>query len=115
MKFTRLLLIAILTFFITCGQESAEDVALNAIKALISGNAKKLSEYFVLDEVTQGEQNAIKSKLNEISQEFQEKIAKNGGFAILRICFRKGIFILKFEGFTGFNNTFCICSQFCKA
>ena len=79
MKFTRLLLIAILTFFITCGQDSAEDVALNAIKALISGNAKKLSEYFVLDEVTQGEQNAIKSKLNEISQELQEKIAKNGG------------------------------------
>ena len=79
MKFTRLLLIAILTFFITCGKDSPEDVALNAIKALISGNAKKLREYFVLDEVTQGEQNAIKSKLNEISQELQEKIAKNGG------------------------------------
>ena len=81
MKFTRLLLIAILTFFITCGQDSAEDVALNAIKALISGNDKKLSEYFALDEVTksQGEQSAIKSKLNEISQELQEKIAKNGG------------------------------------
>ena len=81
MKFTRLLLIAILTFFITCGQESAEDVALNAIKALISGNDKKLSEYFALDEVTksQGEQSAIKSKLKETSQELQEKIAKNGG------------------------------------
>ena len=81
MKFTRLLLIAILTFFITCGQDSPEDVALNAIKALISGNDKKLSEYFALDEVTksQGEQSAIKSKLNEISQELQEKIAKNGG------------------------------------
>ena len=81
MKFTRLLLIAILTFFITCGQDSPEDVALNAIKALISGNAKKLSEYFALDEVTksQGEQSAIKSKLKETSQELQEKIAKNGG------------------------------------
>ena len=81
MKFTRLLLIAILTFFITCGQDSAEDVALNAIKALISGNDKKLSEYFALDEVTksQGEQSAIKSKLKETSQELQEKIAKNGG------------------------------------
>ncbi|MCI7246546.1 MAG: DUF4878 domain-containing protein [Campylobacter sp.] len=81
MKFTRLLLIAILTFFITCGQESAEDVALNAIKALISGNDKKLNEYFALDEVTksQGEQSAIKSKLKETSQELQEKIAKNGG------------------------------------
>ena len=81
MKFTRLLLIAILTFFITCGQESPEDVALNAIKALISGNDKKLSEYFALDEVTksQGEQSAIKSKLKETSQELQEKIDKNGG------------------------------------
>ena len=81
MKVTRLLLITILTFFITCGQESAEDVALNAIKALISGNDKKLSEYFALDEVTksQGEQSAIKSKLKETSQELQEKIAKNGG------------------------------------
>ena len=81
MKFTRLLLIAILTFFITCGQDSPEDVALNAIKALISGNDKKLSEYFALDEVTksQGEQSAIKSKLKETSQELQEKIAKNGG------------------------------------
>ena len=81
MKFTRLLLIAILTFFITCGQESPEDVALNAIKALISGNDKKLSEYFALDEVTksQGEQSAIKNKLKETSQELQEKIAKNGG------------------------------------
>ena len=79
MKFTRLLLITILTFFITCGQDSAEDVALNAIKALISGNAKKLSEYFILDKVTQGEQSAIKSKLKETSQELQEKIAKNGG------------------------------------
>ena len=81
MKFTRLLLIAILTFFITCGQESAEDVALNAIKALISGNDKKLSEYFALDVITksQGEQSAIKSKLKETSQELQEKIAKNGG------------------------------------
>ena len=81
MKFTRLLLIAILTFFITCGQDSPEDVALNAIKALISGNDKKLSEYFALDEVTksQGEQSAIKSKLKETSQELQEKIANNGG------------------------------------
>lgn len=81
MKVTRLLLIAILTFFITCGQDSPEDVALNAIKALISGNDKKLSEYFALDEVTksQGEQSAIKSKLKETSQELQEKIAKNGG------------------------------------
>ena len=81
MKFTRLLLIAILTFFITCRQDSPEDVALNAIKALISGNDKKLSEYFALDEVTksQGEQSAIKSKLKETSQELQEKIAKNGG------------------------------------
>ena len=81
MKFTRLLLIAILTFFITCGQDSPEDVALNAIKALISGNDKKLSEYFALDEVTksQGEQSAIKNKLKETSQELQEKIAKNGG------------------------------------
>ena len=81
MKFTRLLLIAILTFFITCGQDSPEDVALNAIKALISGNDKKISEYFALDEVTksQGEQSAIKSKLKETSQELQEKIAKNGG------------------------------------
>lgn len=81
MKFTRLLLITILTFFITCGQDSPEDVALNAIKALISGNDKKLSEYFALDEVTksQGEQSAIKSKLKETSQELQEKIAKNGG------------------------------------
>ena len=81
MKFTRLLRIAILTFFITCGQDSPEDVALNAIKALISGNDKKLSEYFALDEVTksQGEQSAIKSKLKETSQELQEKIAKNGG------------------------------------
>ena len=81
MKFTRLLLIASLTFFITCGQDSPEDVALNAIKALISGNDKKLSEYFALDEVTksQGEQSAIKSKLKETSQELQEKIAKNGG------------------------------------
>ena len=81
MKFTRLLLIAILTLFITCGQDSPEDVALNAIKALISGNDKKLSEYFALDEVTksQGEQSAIKSKLKETSQELQEKIAKNGG------------------------------------
>ena len=81
MKFTRLLLIAILTFSITCAQESAEDVALNAIKALISGNDKKLSEYFALDEVTksQGEQSAIKSKLKETNQELQEKIAKNGG------------------------------------
>ena len=81
MKVTRLLLIAILTFFITCGQDSPEDVELNAIKALISGNDKKLSEYFALDEVTksQGEQSAIKSKLKETSQELQEKIAKNGG------------------------------------
>ena len=81
MKFTRLLLIAILTFFITCGQDSPEDVALNAIKALISGNDKKLSEYFALDEITksQGEQSAIKNKLKETSQELQEKIAKNGG------------------------------------
>lgn len=81
MKVTRLLLIAILTFFTTCGQDSPEDVALNAIKALISGNDKKLSEYFALDEVTksQGEQSAIKSKLKETSQELQEKIAKNGG------------------------------------
>lgn len=81
MKFTILLLIAILTFFITCGQDSPEDVALNAIKALISGNDKKLSEYFALDEITksQGEQSAIKSKLKETSQELQEKIAKNGG------------------------------------
>ena len=81
MKFTRLLLIAILTFFITCGQDSPEDVALNAIKALISGNDKKLSEYFALDEVTksQGEQSAIKRKLKETSQELKEKIAKNGG------------------------------------
>ena len=81
MKFTRLLLIAILTFFITCGQDSPEDVALNAIKALISGNDKKLSEYFALDEITksQGEQSAIKNKLKETSQELQEKIANNGG------------------------------------
>ena len=81
MKFTRLLLIAILTFFITCGQDSPEDVALNAIKALISGNDKKRSEYFALDEITksQGEQSAIKNKLKETSQELQEKIAKNGG------------------------------------
>lgn len=46
MKVTRLLLIAILTFFITCGQESPEDVALNAIKALISGNDKKAKRVF---------------------------------------------------------------------
>lgn len=88
MKFLKLLLVALLAFFVACGEPSTpEEISVAATKAMANGNIDECAKYFGIEKIAKndGEKTAIKGKLTIMVGSAQEETAKKGGLKDVKV------------------------------